>query len=714
MHRWSTCGRTPALPPHSLGSPTPLSLGTVPCRWPQTHHTASGLPESYIQGNCSIWADGAHDEAAGSNVDAVGQPHVQSATAQQGAAAALMGAPDAWSLSSVGVRSSLVDTDSWYVQLRRRQQRNARVRSIAATGRDSYHHQWHCSSPQPLVTPAYSTTSSSIRNGKGGGAGIALAGRNSSPALSTRTGSGTAPGAATVPADIGPQAPAKCAAPASRDASRSQTCDSSILWVYTSAETGQGGNAHGTSSPAPINSHGGQDRWGKAHGGPDTHRIMFYSSETGAVHASSLHEVAATCSGRGLEALADLAQCRAAAGGTKDASAPTFWVDVGRATPHELHELADMFALHPLTIEDIEQGCSRDKIDVFGDYLFIVCHTVGTSQTDKWQSHYSYCRADSSIRPAAGRGDRRAAGGDAEEDGSEAGGGGGGGSGRICIVLKRNIVLTFHSGGQRDVMSRVVERLVAIGAAANAAEDDGGDDDGSGSSSSSSVADDLLGRLVDYPAYIAYAVLDEVTDQLAPEIVGIEQQVDAIDELVLVLSHAEHESVLQQMGEQRRRILRAWQLAQPKAEVVAALAKHLGGRSRGYGARQRSAVSLQADRALASEVVQYLGDVHEHLLAAADACSRAEAVLARSHSNYLAKISLELSRATFDSNSTTERWTLLGAIVVPINIVTSFLGVNLKIPGQDRDDTLNFFVVLACMVIYAAVTLGFWRWRRVA
>ncbi|KAJ2816719.1 CorA metal ion transporter, partial [Coemansia erecta] len=118
-------------------------------------------------------------------------------------------------------------------------------------------------------------------------------------------------------------------------------------------------------------------------------------------------------------------------------------------------------------------------------------------------------------------------------------------------------------------------------------------------------------------------------------------------------------------------------------------------------------------QALASEVVQYLGDVQEHLLAIIDACTRAEAVLSRSHSNYLAKISLELSRATFDSNATTERWTMLGTIVVPINILSSLLGVNLKIPGQDRDDTLNFFVVLACMLIYACVTLAFWRWRRI-
>ncbi|KAJ2711203.1 CorA metal ion transporter [Coemansia spiralis] len=390
---------------------------------------------------------------------------------------------------------------------------------------------------------------------------------------------------------------------------------------------------------------------------------------------------------------------RARRGGGRDGSSggdgAPFWLDVGGSPAHELHELAELFGLHPLTVEDIEQGCSRDKIDVFGDYLFVVYHTVGSrQQRNKWQSYYRYCRADSSIRPTTTAGYR-----DRDSD-SDIDGEGGSEGGPIFIVLTRNAVLTFHGHGREPerAVERVAARVAAIGAAAEA--------DGN-SSSSNEEADDVLGRLAEYPAYIAYAILDEVTDQLAPEIAAIEQQVDAIDELVLVLSHAEHESALRQMGEQRRRILQAWQLAQPKAAVVAGLAKALGG-----GGRQRSVASLLADRALADEVVQYLGDVHEHLAAAADACARAEAVLARSHSNYLAKISLELSRATYDANSTTERLTMLGAIVVPINIVTGFLGVNLKVPGQDRDDTLNFFVVLACMVIYAGVTLAFWRGRR--
>ncbi|KAJ2746582.1 CorA metal ion transporter [Coemansia sp. BCRC 34301] len=271
-----------------------------------------------------------------------------------------------------------------------------------------------------------------------------------------------------------------------------------------------------------------------------------------------------------------------------------------------------MFELHPLTVEEMVCGLSRDRMDSFGDYTFIVYRTLAAVKQQRCGCGEESCSLDSP---------------------------------------------ELYDNGES------------------------------------------LAGLLDYPPYIVYAVLDEITDQLSPEIIEIEQQVDTIDELVLGLSHAQHEGALKQMGEQRRRILLTWQLAHPKPRIIEALVRLVP-------------TCCCSSPRLAQEVVQYLGDVHGHLMAAVDSCARAEAVLSRSHSNYLAKISLELSRATFDANSTTERWTMLGIIVVPINIVTSFLGVNLKVPGQDRDDTLNFFVVLACLIVYAAITLAFWRWRQ--
>ncbi|KAJ2019530.1 CorA metal ion transporter [Coemansia sp. S85] len=339
-----------------------------------------------------------------------------------------------------------------------------------------------------------------------------------------------------------------------------------------------------------------------------------------------------------------------------------------------------MFDLHPLTAEEMVCGSSRDRIDTFGDYIFIVYRTLANSKRQRCKCGEENCSlfvCEKAFADSTSLGHLPSM-----EDTSR--------EGQVCIVMKSNCVLTVHRDYvQQEAVSRVLQRLAAIRSAAADIPMDGAElyDN-----------EESLAGLLDYPPYIVYAILDEITDQLSPEIAEIEQQVDAIDELVLGLSHAQHESALKRMGEQRRRILLAWQLAHPKPRIIEALVRQIP-------------VYCGSPR-LASEVMQYLGDVHGHLVGAVDSCTRAEAVLARSHSNYLAKISLELSRATFDANSTTERWTMLGIIVVPINIVTSFLGVNLKVPGQDRDDTLNFFIVLACLLIYAAVTLAFWRWRQ--
>ncbi|KAJ2613506.1 CorA metal ion transporter [Coemansia sp. RSA 1365] len=655
---------------------------------------------------------------------------------------------DHQSIASIGVRSSLVDTNSWYLQQKRRKG-GSRVQSIAATGRDSYYYT------NALSTSRYSTANSSMWNGKDGIVDIESATDYSDPIMTPNMAN--LQKSETMPANISSRpstiesmrraAVIETVSTESNSTASQYACDSSVLWMYNAVEEGSmcGGGGSGkqghdfvrsstqarvhkpaarqqlplATAPNAYSSNQPQSHYEKPFNAINANRFMFYSSQTGEIHAPNLQKLA--FNRVRLEELAT----------DNDTTRPCFWLDVSQPTERELHKLGEMFDLHPLTLEDIEQKCSRDKIDRFGDYLFIVYHTIAKTKRNKWQHYYSYCRANSSIRPATGdkcfqhnrplghiipeTGSEEDILEHSDEEVSQ-------GHAQIFIVMKRNCVLTFHSGAQRKVVSQVVGRLSAMSAVAAQISSSSSDDSSrycrpadvsEGNIDMSSESDDPLAKLVDYPAYIVYAILDQITDQLSPEITELEQQVDAIDELVLILTHAEHESVLQQMGEQRRRILQTWHLTQPKTEVIALLAKLLSNDSRTTLQGSRSAVLQQMGGSLASEVVQYLGDVHEHLLAGIDACARAETVLARSHSNYLAKISLELSRATYDANSTTERWTMLGMIVVPINILTSFLGVNLKIPGQDRDDTLNFFVVLACMLIYAGVTLAFWRWRRI-
>jgi magnesium transporter len=52
------------------------------------------------------------------------------------------------------------------------------------------------------------------------------------------------------------------------------------------------------------------------------------------------------------------------------------WIDVERLDAGMIHELADMFRIHPLTVEDILDTEQRPKTEEFDDYLFITFKAI--------------------------------------------------------------------------------------------------------------------------------------------------------------------------------------------------------------------------------------------------------------------------------------------------------------------------------------------------
>ena len=60
-----------------------------------------------------------------------------------------------------------------------------------------------------------------------------------------------------------------------------------------------------------------------------------------------------------------------------------------------------------------------------------------------------------------------------------------------------------------------------------------------------------------------------------------------------------------------------------------------------------------------------------------------EKILSRSHSNYLAQISIEMTDANNQINDVLSKLTALGTILIPMNLVTGLWGMNVHVPGQD-------------------------------
>jgi magnesium transporter len=69
-----------------------------------------------------------------------------------------------------------------------------------------------------------------------------------------------------------------------------------------------------------------------------------------------------------------------------------------------------------------------------------------------------------------------------------------------------------------------------------------------------------------------------------------------------------------------------------------------------------------------------------------------EKILSRSHSNYLAQISIEMTEANNQINDVLSKLTALGTVLIPMNLVTGLWGMNVHVPGQDVPVSVKGFI----------------------
>ncbi|KAJ7797284.1 hypothetical protein B0H14DRAFT_3548343 [Mycena olivaceomarginata] len=174
--------------------------------------------------------------------------------------------------------------------------------------------------------------------------------------------------------------------------------------------------------------------------------------------------------------------------------------------------------------------------------------------------------------------------------------------------------------------------------------------------------------------WISYALIDDITDAFGPLIQGIEYEVDSIDELVLILKEAEQSDMLRRIGTCRKKVMGLLRLMGNKADVVKGLAKRCNEHWR---------VAPTSDIVLTLGQGLYLSDIQDHLITMTQNLNHYEKILSRSHSNYLAQISIEMTDANNQINDVLSKLTALGTVLIPMNLVTGLWGMNVHVPGQD-------------------------------
>lgn len=328
---------------------------------------------------------------------------------------------------------------------------------------------------------------------------------------------------------------------------------------------------------------------------------------------------------------------------------PTWWLDCSCPTDDEMKCITKAFGIHPLTAEDIRMQETREKVELFKSYYFVCFHTFENDH-----------ESEDFLEPI-----------------------------NVYIVVFRSGVLTFHFNPISHCAS-VRRRVRQLRDYVNVSSD-----------------------------WICYALIDDITDSFAPVIQSLEYEADSIEDSVFMARDLDFARMLQRIGESRRKTMTLMRLLSGKADVIKMFAKRCQDEANGIGPALTSQINianlqaaginhsnkdtmLQQTTQPRGDIALYLGDIQDHLLTMYQNLLAYEKIFSRSHTNYLAQLQVE----SFNSNNkVTEmlgKVTMLGTMLVPLNIIPGLFGMNVRVPGGDGVGSFGwFFGILSVMVLLA-------------
>ena len=149
---------------------------------------------------------------------------------------------------------------------------------------------------------------------------------------------------------------------------------------------------------------------------------------------------------------------------------------------------------------------------------------------------------------------------------------------------------------------------------------------------------------------VLWAILDEVVDDYAPVVAGLERDIDEVEATVFSGSAAPTERIYSLRNEATN----FYRAVHPLLAVVATVKR----------------------TTLARELRPYLRDVQDHLLQAEEEVAALRDLLGTVLQANMAVLSVEQTRVSVRQNATIEQLTVLATVFLPLTFITGFFGQN--------------------------------------
>ncbi|SRR6266536_2417207 len=183
---------------------------------------------------------------------------------------------------------------------------------------------------------------------------------------------------------------------------------------------------------------------------------------------------------------------------------------------------------------------------------------------------------------------------------------------------------------------------------------------------------------------------DDIVDTFAPIITKIEVETDLIEDQVFIARNDDMQAFLRKIGMVRKNVMGLMKLLGGKADVLKGFTKRCNDN---YKVTPRMDIGL------------YLGDIQDHVVTMMTSLAHFEKMLSRSHSNYLAQLSIDNITQGNHANKVLSKITFLASILVPLNLVCGMFGMNVEVPWRSVDNLGPFFGILGVLILVVIISL---------
>ena len=348
------------------------------------------------------------------------------------------------------------------------------------------------------------------------------------------------------------------------------------------------------------------------------------------------------------------------------------WISVENASPALIEVIGRHFDLHPLTIEDCQSQHTREKLEIFQHYLFLVFHALQHTRRSRSRRKRKGQRKGKNDRrrlsiPATEAGGEEVVFDNDEELEEDPNGASTMRTSSIKLIVFPHLVLSFTSGLRFPTLLTARHRL-------------------------RKVYDNQL----ESTAWIIHAMLDAIVDALLPVVDGTVVEVDALEDLIYVLSGSEHRDLLKRMGLTRRRLSFLRQRLWSKRDILMSL------------------IGKDWQLFLAGVQIPYLRDVYDHVVTCLHRVEAASELLSSLQNTYLANVSIDVAEQSKQSNEIMKNLSAVATIVLPLSLVAGIMGMNVQVPWQhdahnDLATLAPFIVICGGMVIVTILMVVYFK-----